>query len=73
MADAWEAEQPRYSRTLHVLRSVQGRLAAMIERDSAGGRAPPAPRVMLVCGADVLCSMADPGVWQQELLEVGGV
>ena len=30
------------------------------------------PRVMLVCGADVLNSMADPTMWRQDLLEVGG-
>lgn len=26
---------------------------------------------MLVCGADVLQSMADPTMWRQDLLEVG--
>ncbi|GAB4821427.1 hypothetical protein N2152v2_008473 [Parachlorella kessleri] len=29
----------------------------------------PPPRVMLVCGADVVLSMADPAVWRQDLLE----
>lgn len=28
---------------------------------------------MLVCGADVLHSMADPTMWRQDLLEVGAV
>lgn len=28
------------------------------------------PRVLLVCGADVLHSMADPTLWRQDLLEV---
>lgn len=30
----------------------------------------PHPRAMLVCGADVVLSMADPKAWRQDLLEV---
>lgn len=37
---------------------------------AAGGCPPVAPRVLLVCGADVLHSMADPALWRQDLLEV---
>lgn len=39
---------------------------------AAGACPPVVPRVMLVCGADVLHSMADPSLWRQDLLEVGG-
>ncbi|KAK2080609.1 hypothetical protein QBZ16_000463 [Prototheca wickerhamii] len=76
MVDAWEAAQPRYTRTLVVLQRVATELARLFEApevDVAGGymdprhpgtpqrpRLPaeaapaPAPRSVLVCGADVL-------------------
>lgn len=38
---------------------------------AAGACPPTPPRVVLVCGADVLHSMADPTLWRQDLLEVG--
>eukprot|EP00887_Chlorella_sp_A99_P005479 scaffold1.g5479.t1 len=54
MVDAWEVEQRQYTRTLY----------------EPGASCPPVlPRVMLVCGADVLNSMADPAMWRQDLLE----
>ena len=37
---------------------------------AAGACPPTPPRVVLVCGADVLHSMADPTLWRQDLLEV---
>ncbi|KAF8065612.1 nicotinamide/nicotinic acid mononucleotide adenylyltransferase [Scenedesmus sp. PABB004] len=33
--------------------------------DSGGSRAPPVPRVMLLCGADLLATLAEPGLWRQ--------
>ena len=91
MVDAWEATQPRYTRTLVVLQRVATELARLFEAPEAGAasgvmdprrpgtlqrpRLPaeaapaPAPRSVLVCGADVLESMADPQLWQQDLLE----
>jgi len=39
---------------------------------AAGACPPTPPRVVLVCGADVLHSMADPTLWRQDLLEVRG-
>ena len=39
---------------------------------AAGACPPTAPRVLLVCGADVLHSMADPTMWRQDLLEARG-
>lgn len=40
---------------------------------AAGACPPTPPRVVLVCGADVLHSMADPTLWRQDLLEVRGL
>ncbi|EFN52984.1 hypothetical protein CHLNCDRAFT_26277, partial [Chlorella variabilis] len=58
MVDSWEVEQRQYTRTLFVL-----------QRPAAGACPPVTPRVLLVCGADVLHSMADPTMWRQDLLE----
>lgn len=80
MVDSWEVEQRQYTRTLHVLQHVQDELARQFqagygatpvdEDPMSGGSCPPVvPRVMLVCGADVLESMADPAMWRQDLLE----
>lgn len=44
------------------------------QQPGAGASCPPvSPRVLLVCGADVLHSMADPTMWRQDLLEVTSV
>ncbi|KAL4437301.1 hypothetical protein ABPG75_004440 [Micractinium tetrahymenae] len=77
MVDSWEVEQRQYTRTLFVLQRVQRELGAMFgagqvpaPAEPAAGACPPVtPRVMLVCGADVLHSMADPTMWRQDLLE----
>lgn len=77
MVDSWEAEQRQYTRTLFVLQRVQRELAAMFNAGQVPAPAEPAagtcpavtPRVLLVCGADVLHSMADPTMWRQDLLE----
>ncbi|PSC73874.1 nicotinamide mononucleotide adenylyltransferase [Micractinium conductrix] len=78
MVDPWEVEQRQYTRTLHVLQHVQQGLGALFSagqaptpaEPGAGASCPPvSPRVLLVCGADVLHSMADPTMWRQDLLE----
>lgn len=129
MTAAWEAQQPGYTPTLHVLRHIKqvlatwlqegGRPLPVSERDDHGSRegqvdgtspgaslvAPlhpdfheaftgrsqangqdcqpaedvspasaPLPAVMLLCGADVLASLTQPGLWQgpDELLQEHG-
>ncbi|KAI3424828.1 hypothetical protein D9Q98_008214 [Chlorella vulgaris] len=77
MVDSWEVEQRQYTRTLFVLQRVERELGALFGEGQAPEPAEPAagacpstpPRVMLVCGADVLHSMADPTMWRQDLLE----
>lgn len=77
MVDSWEVEQRQYTRTLFVLQRVEKELAALFNAghtpapaEPAAGACPPVtPRVLLVCGADVLHSMADPTMWRQDLLE----
>ena len=76
MVDAWEVEQPQYTRTLHVLQHLKRRLMELFEGENniqtiPQGCPPTAePRTVLVCGADVLQSMADASIWKQDLLEV---
>jgi len=77
MVDPWEVEQRQYTRTLHVLNHIKNRLADMMapkdddKKPIEGTEATMAmPQVMLVCGADVLEAMADPGIWRPDLLEV---
>lgn len=81
MADGWEIEQDQYVRSLYVLQSVEKRLrdafnsnnsdsssdgngtynrAALLQRP---------PKATLVCGSDILHSMADPKIWRQDLLD----
>ncbi|KAI7842112.1 hypothetical protein COHA_004306 [Chlorella ohadii] len=77
MVDSWEVEQRQYTRTLFVLQRVERELGALFSAgttpapaEPAAGACPPTPpRVVLVCGADVLHSMADPTLWRQDLLE----
>ena len=79
MVDGWEAAQVGYTRTLHVLDSIDARLrAAEGGADEDGGvrpltpstpSTPSTPRTVLVCGADVLESMGNPELWDQVLLE----
>ena len=81
MVDPWEVEQKEYTRTLFVLQHVHRRLKELFESNGGaagaaepsappGGCPPVAPRVVLVCGADVVESMTDPTIWRQDLLEV---
>ena len=77
MVDSWEAAQAGYTRTLHVLDSVDARLRDAEKRSEVEGGTEEGdecdragmPRTVLVCGADVLESMAKPDVWDQVLLE----
>jgi nicotinic acid mononucleotide adenylyltransferase len=74
MVDSWEAEQPGYCRTLRVLQHVEAALRAAAggagaQEVEGGGGGGAVPRVVLVCGADVVQSMRDPSVWPPELLE----
>lgn len=77
MVDAWEAAQPHYTRTLVELQRVQAELGRAFSAEERGGGGvlatsggpPPSPRAVLVCGADVLESMADPSLWRQDLLD----
>lgn len=57
MVDPWEAKQSSYQRTLVVLRRVESSLRAsgLVNTESL--------RVMLLCGADLLESFVNPGVW----------
>ena len=54
----------------HAPTACLARLLLPSPQPAAGGCPPVAPRVLLVCGADVLHSMADPALWRQDLLEV---
>ena len=76
MVDEWEAAQAGYTRTLHVLDSIDARLRAAeggTEGRAEGGKEARlgrgTPRTVLVCGADVLESMGNPESWDQGLLE----
>lgn len=57
MVDPWEAKQSSYQRTLVVLKRVESSLRAsrLVNVESL--------RVMLLCGADLLESFVNPGVW----------
>jgi len=64
--DEWEAGVGKLRgapvRTLRVLQAVEARLAVAL-REAEGGACPdplPAPRAVLLCGEDLLASMADP-------------
>ena len=65
--DGWEASQPGYVRTGAVLDAMQQRLRGAPHQRPAG--APSDAELRLVCGADLLESMATPGVWTEESLE----
>lgn len=73
MAHDWEVEQRRYTRTLPVLQHITRQLAALASENEQGvgtvATAVP-PRAVLVCGEDVLESMADASIWRQDYLEV---
>lgn len=67
MTDPWEVSQDGYTRTLYVLESIDRRLKEAFRVDE--GHMVEIPRTVLVCGGDVIESMAKPDVWDQELLE----
>ncbi len=78
MVDGWEAAQAGYTRTLHVLDSIDARLQAAEGRiedaeersETASARVnSSSPRTVLVCGADVLESMGNSELWDQVFLE----
>eukprot|EP00892_Ulva_mutabilis_P005264 jgi/Ulvmu1/3109/UM015_0149.1 len=62
MVDDWEANQAQYSRTLPVLKSVQTRLCHALQLSVEDDMA---PRVMLLCGEDLLQSFCRAGVWKE--------
>ena len=64
--DGWEASQPEYVRTGVVLDELAKRLAGAPHQRPAGAASD--AQVRLVCGADLLESMASPGVWTEESL-----
>ncbi|CAL5228862.1 g12073 [Coccomyxa viridis] len=78
MVDSWEAEQPTYQRTLMVLQRLEQALneqpsgragQGQADSDSGGTEQPSSsPRIkpMLLCGADMVESLAVPGVWKPE-------
>lgn len=78
MVDPWEVEQKQYTRTLHVLQHMKRRLDALFDPESSehghiegcSQSTAMSPRVMLVCGADVVQTMNDPTIWRQDYLEV---
>eukprot|EP01046_Picozoa_sp_COSAG06_P022934 COSAG06_NODE_1801_length_8362_cov_6.524991_2_plen_237_part_00 len=64
--DGWEASQPDYVRTGAVLDELARRLRGAPHQRPAGAASD--AQVRLVCGADLLESMATPGVWTDESL-----
>jgi len=80
--DAWEALEGAGgaggapTRTLHVLKRVAAGLerAARVAGGEGGkGASQAAPRVVLVCGSDLLASLATPGVWKaSHIAALGG-
>mmetsp|Transcript_28442 Transcript_28442/g.52381 ORF Transcript_28442/g.52381 Transcript_28442/m.52381 type:complete len:280 (-) Transcript_28442:221-1060(-) len=85
IVDEWECLQEKYTRTFDVLESIQTRLRSGdlgIGECRIGGDHNGEPRdmakisrVLLLCGGDVLKSMAIPGVWRNpdEILRRFGV
>lgn len=76
--DEWEArvgeKQKAPVRTLRVLQAVEARVASAIreaeEKGEASSSSPlPLPRAVLLCGEDLLASMATPGVWDAAQVE----
>lgn len=66
--DGWEAGSATPVRSLAVLRAVEARLAKAWPPEKGpdcGALPPSAPRAVLVCGEDVLASMAAPGAWAE--------
>jgi nicotinamide mononucleotide adenylyltransferase len=63
MVDRWEAEQPVWSRTFDVLESVKERTKEVV---GGGGESADAPRVVIVCGSDLIQSFKIPGLWSEE-------
>lgn len=64
--DGWESSQPDYVRTGAVLDELARRLGGAPHQRPAGAASD--AQVRLVCGADLLESMATPGVWTEESL-----
>jgi nicotinamide mononucleotide adenylyltransferase len=64
--DAWEASQAEYIRTGAVLDELARRLQGAPHQRPGGATSD--AQVRLVCGADLLVSMASPGVWTEESL-----
>jgi len=58
--DDWEAKQERWVRTLDNLKRQQ----SIAQEATPEGQ--PTPRVMLVCGADLVKSFEKPGLWLPE-------
>ena len=63
MVTDWEARQPGHTRTLAVLQHVSRALADALVEAGGDNNIAAAPRVMLLCGSDLLASMETPGVW----------
>ena len=66
--EPWEIEQPAWMRTALVLREYKRRYDE--EWVQRRGRAP--VRIFLICGADLVLSFLEPGVWLPEDVRGGG-
>lgn len=64
--DSWEASQSEYVRTGTVMDELARRLKGAPHQRPGGASSD--AQVRLVCGADLLESMATPGVWTEESL-----
>lgn len=63
MVDEWEAKQPAYVTTIRVLERVDEAL------NKGKAAQEPKTRVLFLCGADVIDTMAIPGVWADRDIE----
>lgn len=69
----WEAEQSQWTRTRAVLDHYDSQLAKAMKNDSKKcdwipdlSDAVETPRLLLVCGGDLLETFSTPGLWQEE-------
>merc|ERR1712176_415714 len=73
MVDRWEAEQPVWSRTFDVLQSVQERTQEVLRTNATttnnnnnNDNMNLKPKVVIVCGSDLIQSFKVPGLWSEE-------
>jgi nicotinamide mononucleotide adenylyltransferase len=60
MVDTWEATQPHYTPTLHVLNHIATQVNAALKNPN------PPVQIALLCGADLLASFNIPGIWAEK-------